>query len=147
MENKQEDYIISIDGKQTVDDNSDKLSLMTHGSFTKKDGKFYIGYSESETTGFAGHYTTLEVEDQNKVTLQRIGKIGSELVIEKGKKHLCHYFTDYGEMLVGIRGQLIENSLSDNGGSLKLRYNLDINANEISVNELNITVTERKFNS
>ncbi len=143
MKQKRDNYIISIDGKQTVDNNSDTLCLLTHGSFSKKDGKYYIGYSESEATGFEGHYTTLEIEDQNKVTLRRDGKIGSELIIEKGKKHICHYVTDYGGMFVGIRAHTIQNNLDDNGGSLKLKYNLDINSSEISTNELNITVSER----
>ena len=34
--------------------------------------------------------------DQRRVSMMRYGKTSSQLVIEKGVRHICHYETAYG---------------------------------------------------
>ena len=136
------DYLITIAGKHTTDDNVETISLTTFGDYGHRDGKDYITYAETETTGYAGDITTVTLDGNRCATLERRGKTNSNLVMEKGQKHICHYETGYGNLTVGIRADVIENLLSPDGGSVNLRYKLDLNSHTVSTNELNITVKQ-----
>ena len=71
----------------------------------------------------------------------RFGKVPSQLIIEKGTRHLCHYETGYGAISLGVAADVIEHQLSDEGGKLKFSYTLDSGAeNFISRNLVDITV-------
>ncbi len=142
-----DNYLITIDGIQRNDVDEDKLSLTTLGSFYRRDDSFYIIYKETQATGFDGDVTMLKVEANRKVTMQRKGKTNSELTIERGQKHLCHYDTGHGNFVIGVLAKSIDNRLSDIGGHLSLSYSLDINSNAVSENELNITVRETENNA
>ena len=94
-----EDFLIRIDGRMEQGDESDSVQLMTRGSFVHRGGSFFISYKESETTGYEGCTTTVKVaKDESKVSMTRFGKVPSQLVIEKGTRHLCHYETGYGSV-------------------------------------------------
>ncbi len=137
------DYLINIDGYQRNGDDKETLSLFTLGTFKKKDDRFLISYNDSEATGFAGDVTTLEVFGDRLVTITRRGNTFSELIIESGRRHTCHYDTGFGTMTLGVRADRIKNRLGERGGSLAFRYHLDVNSNEVSENMLNITVREK----
>ena len=137
-----EDYLITIKGTMEQDGKSDTVELMTRGSLVHKDGAYYIIYKETEATGYAGCTTTVKVaEDARKVSMLRFGKVPSQLIIEKGTRHLCHYETGYGAISLGVAADVIEHQLSDEGGKLKFSYTLDSGAeNFISRNLVDITV-------
>ncbi len=136
------DYLITIHGNQNDGDRSDSMTLSTIGDYFRRDGVDYIRYKETAATGFDGDITTLMIEDQARATISRKGSSNARLIIEKGQRHLCHYDTGYGNLNIGISADRIENELGADGGDLRLRYTLDVNANTLSVNELNINVRE-----
>ena len=139
----EEKYLITIKGTMEQDGKSDTVELMTRGSLVHKDGAYYIIYKETEATGYAGCTTTVKVaEDARKVSMLRFGKVPSQLIIEKGTRHLCHYETGYGAISLGVAADVIEHQLSDEGGKLKFSYTLDSgNEDFISRNLVDITVT------
>lgn len=137
------DVIIKIRG--TIIAGSEKpdiVDVTTDGKYITRNGKQYISYRESQITGLEGVTTIVKVEDENCVTLMRTGKTNSRLIIQKGQRQLCHYGTQFGDMMVGISGCHIKSNLTDNGGDIKFNYTLDINSNEISFNEVFISVKE-----
>ena len=138
----EEKYLITIKGTMEQDGKSDTVELMTRGSLVHKDGAYYIIYKETEATGYAGCTTTVKVaEDARKVSMLRFGKVPSQLIIEKGTRHLCHYETGYGAISLGVAADVIEHQLSDEGGKLKFSYTLDSGAESfISRNLVDITV-------
>lgn len=139
------DALISIKGTVVSEGQEpDVIKLVTDGLYTTRNGKRYISYKESQMTGLEGVTTTLKVEGNNCVTLIRTGTARSHLVIEKGTRQLCHYGTQYGDLMVGISGCHINSHLNDLGGNLKFNYTLDINSNKISFNEVSITIKEAK---
>ena len=117
----EENYLITIKGTMEQRGDTDTVELMTRGSLVHKDGAYYIVYKETETTGYEGCTTTVKVaEDARKVSMLRFGKQSSQLIIEKGTRHLCHYET---------------------GGRLKFSSTLDSGAESfISRNLVDITV-------
>lgn len=84
---------------------------------------------------------TLEVTDE-MVTMTRSGKAISSLFIEKGKKHHCHYGTEFGDFMIGVCTDEIRNELEETGGEIYLKYTLDINSSYMSENEMFINVKE-----
>lgn len=145
-----EDYIIRIKSrieqhvKEPVEqeEKEEFVELMTRGQFVQKGGSYYITYKETETTGYEGCTTTVKVaEDARKVSMLRFGKQSSQLIIEKGTRHLCHYETGYGSISLGVAADVIEQRLDENGGRLKFSYTLDSGAESfISRNLVDITV-------
>lgn len=133
------DVLINIKGVQKVDGDSDVIEMVTVGRYYKKNEYYYICYDESAATGFEGVKTTLKAKGST-VTLIRNGASRSQLVIEAGVRHQCQYGTEYGDLTIGVTGDLVRNELSDEGGKLQMRYSLDINTSLASENEIYISV-------
>ncbi len=139
-----EDFLIRIDGRMEQAGETDSVELMTRGSFVRRGGSFFITYKESETTGYAGCTTTVKVaEDGRKVAMLRFGPAASQLIIEKGTRHLCHYETGYGSMTLGVAADEIESQLFDEGGQVKFSYTLDVDQDMVLSRNL-VTITVKK---
>ena len=121
---------------------TDKIELMTYGSFLKKAGSYYISYKETETIGFAGCTTTIKIaEDGSRVALLRFGRANSQLLIERDRRNLCHYETEVGSLTLGVTGDGIDCKLTEKGGSAAFSYLLDADdARIVSRNTLEMTV-------
>lgn len=135
-----EDYLITIHGTMEQDGDRDKIKLMTRGSFIKRGGSFFITYRETQATGYEGCVTTVKVEDSQKVSMLRFGPAPSQLVIEKGRRHVCHYETGHGSLSLGVAADEIQSRLSDKGGTVRFSYLLDVDTASISRNTVKITV-------
>lgn len=134
-----QDVCITIKSTQKTEEDSDTTELFTFGTMSELENGYSIEYEESEATGFEGSRVSLEVK-KDIVTMIRTGTALSTLVIEKGKKHHCHYGTPFGNFLVGISTDRIETDLNTNGGKIKLKYTIDINSGFISENEMEIEI-------
>lgn len=137
-----ENYLINIEGTMDQEGEIDKVSLMTRGSFLRKNDSFFISYRETEATGYDGNITTVKVDDNGKVSMLRHGSMPSQLIIEPGRRHVCHYDSGYGVLSLGVAADEIENKLSARGGKLRFSYTLDSGNAQISRNEVKITVRE-----
>lgn len=121
---------------------TDKVSLMTRGSFIQKNGSFFISYKETEATGYEGNITTVKVEASGRVSMLRFGSMPSQLVIEPGRRHVCHYDSGYGSLSLGVSADEIDNRLTEHGGNITFSYMLDSGEAQISRNQVKITVQE-----
>ena len=136
-------YLITIDTIQQTEDGNDSFSLSTLGDYSFSDDGAVIQYEDSEATGFDGCLTTLDIRESG-ITMNRTGPINSNLILEPGKKHTCHYMTPYGDLPLGVYAEEISHNLSKSGGAVDLRYSLDLNANFFALNHLKITVKKKK---
>ena len=140
-----EEYLIKIRGSMEQDGQTptDPIELMTRGSFVRKGSSYYITYKETEATGYAGCTTTLKIaEDGSRVAMLRCGPTPSQLIIEKGTRHLCHYETGYGSITLGVAADEIVQELGPEGGHARFSYVLDSGNEElISRNLVQVTVT------
>jgi uncharacterized beta-barrel protein YwiB (DUF1934 family) len=142
------DVSINIRAVQTAENEKDTTELFTCGSLSSKRGKregdYTLSYNESEVTGYAGSKISLEVTGDDMVVMKRSGESSANLIIEKGKKHHCHYGTPYGDFMVGITADDIKCNLNDDGGDLYLKYTIDINSTLMSENEMYIDFKENE---
>ena len=134
MENN--DYLISVTGIQEVDGEKDKIELTTVGSFMiNSRGNFYIGYKEyDEENPEVSSNNVVKVEGDSKVTIIRNGGTQTRLILEKGRRHQCHYRTVMGDLMIGVSTDTIQNKLRENGGKLHVSYELDFNNEMMSRN-------------
>lgn len=140
-----EEYLIKIRGSMEQDGQAPAapIELMTRGSFVRKGSSYYITYKETEATGYAGCTTTLKIAgDGSRVAMLRFGPAPSQLIIEKGTRHLCHYETGYGSITLGVAADEIVQELGPEGGHARFSYVLDSGNEElISRNLVQVTVT------
>lgn len=138
---KKKDVMIQIRGVYAQEDDEDSVEFVTDGTYYKDHDRYVIAYEESEMTGMAGSRTKLTVEGDRCVTMTRSAPAQSQLIIERGVRHQCHYDTGAGAMTIGVCGDRIVSTLDDNGGMLEFAYSLDINTSLASENEVIVIVT------
>ena len=134
------DVLIEIKGVYRQGGEEDQIELCTVCSYYRRNGHYYIAYDESEATGFEDTHTVLKVEGSDRVTLIRSGSTKSQLIIERGVRHQCHYDTGLGSMTIGVSGNRVVSLLNDDGGRLEFAYTLDVNTSLASENAVFVQV-------
>ncbi len=136
------DAVIRIVSLQRTEngDNSSEMSVV--GTVAYDNNKSIIEYIENnEETG--PEETTITVSDNDTVSIVRHGQFSSEMMVEKGKRHLTFYRTPYGELTMGIYGTNVDFSKDEKGAILKLKYELDFNNGFVSENTMKIYIEEK----
>ena len=134
--------LICIDGTVDQQGEQERIQLKTRGSFLRRGNSFFITYEETEATGYAGCTTTVKVAaDESRVAMLRFGPASSQLIIEKGVRHVCHYETGVGALTLGVAADEIRCQLTDAGGQAFFSYTLDDGTQELSRNLVEVTVT------
>lgn len=124
---KKKDYVITIRGLQSYDDDDDvDIEMMAEGDFSIEDGKFFIDYDETEATGMEGTKTTIEI-DKNYVSLTREGTVDTTLLFIEGRQTSSYYDTPYGTMMMGINTEKVNADLTENGGTVDVKYSMSMN--------------------
>ena len=139
-----EKYMISIIGEQTVDGETDRVEVLTAGQFIKKRDHFYIGYKEYDEENPQEWSDNLIKVENDLVTIRRKGPYGSQLMLERGRRHQCIYSTVAGDMSIGVFTKTLENRLHEKGGTLEVSYTLDFNTDIVSENRFTIKVKEKE---
>lgn len=133
-------YLITVTGVQEVDGEKDKIEVIVTGDYVIKNGHRYIKYKEYDAEDPNICLDTAVKVEENKVSIIRMGDRPSRLILEKDVRHQCHYSTVMGDLMMGVYTYSIENNLTDNGGDLVAKYELDFFADLVSKNEFHINV-------
>ena len=141
-----EQWIMTLTSIQREDNDTSESTLDTEIQYyTNEDGERVIAYEESETTGMEGSNMQLRIAKDGMISIVRTGTYQTHLVVQKGRKHFCHYETPFGEFAVGVSAKWVRNELTDAGGKLALRYTVDANSTLLSDNEIRIDVRKMKM--
>ena len=133
---------ITLNIKQTSNGITDSSELFTKGEFREHGGSYFIDYDDSEATGYEGSHVQLRVGD-GVVVMTRTGSTFTSLVFEDGKRHLCHYGTEYGDCMIGVSTTELRQNLTNSGGRFSLRYTIDVNASLMTENEIIVNVRSK----
>lgn len=129
--------LITIIGHQKFDDDKDQVEMKTVGTVEHDDDNYIIRYNEELESSSTPIRAKLNIaKDESKVEMIKSGPYSSCLIIEKSKRHLCNYGTEYGDMLMGIFGREVENDFNENEGTFKFSYDIDINGAVSSQNDV-----------
>ena len=132
--------VLAIRGRQTyADQEPEVIELVTEGTMTFRNGGWDISYEESALTGLEGVTTTFRVEP-GKVTLTRTGKLRSEMVFEEGVPHDTLYQMAFGALMMTVKATFVFFDMVEDGGTIDLRYNLDIENTEAGVIDYHLDI-------
>ncbi len=135
--------LVKVKGVQIVDGDETVIELATEGTFREFEGDYIITYSEEQEGSGEKTKTLLTVQKNGSVVLERRGSVNSRLVITKGERNNCLYAIPQGSLTLGIYGKNVTSTLTENGGTVRMVYNIDANLTPISENIVEITVEER----
>lgn len=138
-----DDYNINIIGKQVYEEDSGEITLSTTGTYTERGGARFIAYKEYDEENPKLSYTSVLKVEPDKVTMMRAGS-ATRLILERGRRHFCLYDTGYGTLTVGVFTSELSSSLEKKGGSLRIKYTLDIDSNLSSQNEIQVQIRPRQ---
>ncbi|MCK9477890.1 MAG: DUF1934 domain-containing protein [Firmicutes bacterium] len=131
------DIIISLKGSQNDGEDKDEIELVTEGLYYSEGTSHFVTYNETEVTGMEGTTTTVKIEN-NKVTMLRSGQNNSQLVFEKGQRHICSYETPFGAFAIGITSNILDIDLTESGGVISAEYQVEINNNTSGINSFHL---------
>ena len=135
--------IISVKGTQCLEDGeNDDVELITEGEYAFRNGRGTFRYEESEMTGMEGVVTSFTVEDEQKLTLRRVGKVNSEMVFVQGQRHESLYDAGMAALLVGVELQELTVLLNEHGGILDFSYAIDVERSACGTNRYHIEIRE-----
>lgn len=140
MENKKK-FIFVISSEITADGDTSNIELTTTGSYSMINGRWVLLYdemSEDKTTVIK----TIVKADNKSVTITRNGEGSSKLIMTEGERNMCHYRTQFGDILMGVYCNEVNNDLNDSGGIISMSYTLDVNATVLSDNKVTIKIRE-----
>lgn len=138
-----QDVVIEIISTQEVDGDEDSIELTTVGKMNVINGKTYLKYDDSAATGLDGVSCLIKIDpEENSVVMQRSGVLNSRMYVKKGQRHICHYETGQGTLVLGVFGESVKDEMTDNGGSLFMSYTLDVNYGMVSRNKVQINVKQ-----
>ena len=142
------DVIISITGTQRsfndgqeTPGGTETIELVTDGRYQYREGGSWFTYKESELTGMEGTTTTFQVEE-GLVTLTREGAVNSQMLFQKGRKHVFLYDTPMGAMTMGVDTQRLRTELGEHGGRMDIVYSVDVDNVLLGKNTFRIDLRE-----
>ncbi len=124
---------IKVVGSQVLSGEKNTIEINTTGICEETENGIKLIYKEDFDKDAAVE-TTFSVKG-NLVNIKRTGDFESNMLIQHGKRHHCHYRTPYGDMFMGTYGE----ELSVKNGNIRLEYTLDLNSSLISRNAVVIS--------
>lgn len=138
--------LIKITGKQIYGpDHDDSIELTTIGTLEETDDTYIIRYKEQQEPPHKPISAKLSIsKDEKNVEMMRSGPYSSCLIIERAKRNLCKYGTEYGDLLMGVYGRSIETDYDGHEGEFRFCYDIDVNGALTSQNEVRVKLKHHK---
>lgn len=139
------DILLTIQDTHIQEGDTQGSELLTKGTFEGTTDDFTITYTEQDE-GLKDCTTTVHVEGEKRITMIRTGSTNAEMILEKNKRHNCHYNTPYGGFILGVYAKQISAKVlaEEACGMVEFRYTLDFNSANSIENELKILFKEAK---
>lgn len=132
--------LLSIRGQQSyADQEPDTIELVTEGTLEDTPSGWKLCYEESDLTGLAGVNTTFLIAGKT-VTLIRKGKLNSTMVFREGVPHDSLYQVEFGALMLTVCATKVEANITDAGGVIDLRYNIEIEQNAAGIIDYHLDI-------
>ncbi|MCR5603842.1 MAG: DUF1934 domain-containing protein [Lachnospiraceae bacterium] len=137
------DVLITISGIQSDKNReSDKIELVTSGSYYKKNNKHYLLYDEifgeqEEVTKNIARF------DSDEFHITKSGFTNVDMSFEQNKRNMTNYITPYGSMLLGVDASRVDVVENDESIQVDIAYSLDVNYEHIADCTLHMDIQSR----
>lgn len=107
------------------DRNPTVIDSISDGEMSRTETGWEISYRESPESGLSDAVTTINVEDDGTVDMDRVGIHEMNMKFQKGKSHVSRMSTPYGVFDVGFVTDLVAFHFDENGGRVFLSYTIN----------------------
>ena len=138
LKNIKDAYIIEAVNKQTIDSVTDEIREKSNGSYQQRGNKKYIIYKTQEE---GKETSTIIIYDGKSLDIKRRGEIESNMTFKENEETVSLYIMPYGRMPIRIKTEKLCVDLTENGGTIHLKYNLIIQGEDYK-NDMMIKIIE-----
>ena len=140
---RNENAVVRITSIQTAEGETDQSELNTTASYRITPEAAEITYTELDETGDVSGETIVTVLHDGLVTIRKTGFADALMILERGKTHPVKYSTMLGTMEMLLCALDIRAELDEEGGSLHLRYLIEIGEAYSAQNTIDLRVSLR----
>ncbi|MDU3355376.1 DUF1934 domain-containing protein [Clostridium sp.] len=123
--------IISIVSNASMED-GDVIEVVSPGKYIKMDSGYKAVYEETEISGMEG------------TTTMREGTTSTKMLFNEKEPSVSLYNTPYGMMEITINTKKLNVEVNDNGGNIKIDYDMAIAGQEVLTTSLSLNVRANK---
>lgn len=124
------DVIVELSGTQMLLDSNEPITIVSNGTYHKRNGKYYIKYEEISTDGI--RFNCMIKADEDTVEVTRSGPFNSCLVFKKDRCCMTPYNTPFGTLMVGITTKDLFILEDTDILIIKVKYSLSINYDHVA---------------
>ena len=136
-----QEALITLRGIQSYPgEKPETVELISRGTFSSCNGKYAISYEETELTGTKGVKTTFFIPGKDRIVLTRSGAISSKMVFSAGDRHESLYDLGFGALLITIAARSLQVNLSENGGTVRIDYTVEVEQSATSHNSYELLI-------
>ena len=133
-----ENVVIKISGLQIVENTGDNVEVIAKGKHYLKKDKHYLLYEEYEND--ENTKTSNMIKFNNDIVeITRKGQVDGKLIFQENQKEQSLYSTPMGDLLIEVLTKEIEVSDDDDDVNLKIKYQIHVDGNKVSDNEIDIS--------
>ena len=133
-----ENVVIKISGLQIVENTGDNVEVIAKGKHYLKKDKHYLLYGEYEND--ENTKTSNMIKFNNDIVeITRKGQVDGKLIFQENQKKQSLYSTPMGDLLIEVLTKEIEVSDDDDDVNLKIKYQIHVDGNKVSDNEIDIS--------
>ena len=133
-----ENVVIKISGLQIVENTGDNVEVIAKGKHYLKKDKHYLLYEEYENDETTKTSNMIKFNN-DIVEITRKGQVDGKLIFQENQKKQSLYSTPMGDLLIEVLTKEIEVSDDDDDVNLKIKYQIHVDGNKVSDNEIDIS--------
>ena len=137
------EILLSISGLHFVDGEDGSVEVVTAGDYYNRGGKHYILYDEV-VEGMSGHTSNVIKIGENSLEITKKGLMNTRMVLEKGKRHRTVYQTPFGNIEIGLIGQELQVTETEEKIDVRAEYVLEINEENLSECTIEMNISREK---
>lgn len=130
--------IIKVISNASMED-EERIEVISPGIFRVLEGRYEAEYEETELSGMEGTTTFLKI-DENQIILEREGTTTTKMVFNLDEPCISLYNTPYGMLELAITTNDMYIELDENGGELRIEYDMAVAGQEPLSTELKLTI-------
>ena len=140
------EILLSISGLHFVDGEDGSVEVVTAGDYYNRGGKHYILYDEV-VEGMSEHTSNVTKIGANSPEITKKGLMNTRMVLEKGKRHRTVYQTPFGNIEIGLIGQELQVTETEEKIDVRAEYVLEINEENLSECTIEMNIKPREAGS
>lgn len=130
--------LVSIQSCARRDDESEEpISMLTAGTLALDDETAAVTYQELLDESIPPQTVVVTAKDDS-VIMQRDGDYATQMVFRRGQRYEGVYQTPYGSMDMAIFCTRLYYDLNDNGGTIDLIYQMDLNGQFAGMHQMHM---------